>query len=631
LVSIETIRFDMSKACSLFKRAVVAADKEVVTVTENGVNRLAVNAELRRAVERLCEPGAITAVVQPIVRTADLVTVGYEALARMPIEPQNPPNWWLDVASEFGLRHRLEVACLVAAVQLGPPPEGRVLFVNASPSTIDDPTLLELRDELPQRLVIELTEQEEVEDYDHLRNRLAGWLERGVRLAVDDAGAGYSSLRHVVELSPDYLKLDCELVRGIDKDPNRRELMRAVVAFAREVGTTVIAEGVETRAELDVLRDAEVHLVQGYLLARPGPPWPQITRTGAPGSLLTGAMTDSNSRSRDREDRLRDALEQIDNVLEAGDVVVETLFRQGRLMPSLYLERNGELRCVAQRGLWQVLDGMPGTAGITGRTWATGKTIVIDDVSSHPDYREAVPGVVSEICVPILVNGDPVGSLNVESFSSLDRDTVAFTESVARLLADRLGVIGTNIGNSRWQRAAQASVAISGLLASKRLPQQVLHRFREAAEMDSACLIVDEPEGLRVVAALGPLAASLLALTTRELNDLCSLVGDIRSCYTAGDACSPGFVGTGSLRSAGARGVVVLPLWAQRKRFGTILLANSRPLVLTGDRVEPLELLADHAAAVLRPVLVADTAQAEHWVASVGADGQSALGSFESA
>ena len=89
-----------------------------------------------------------------------------------------------------------------------------MLFVNASASTIADPTFLDLRDDFPNRLVIELTEQEAVEDYDLLRGHLAGWLERGVRLAVDDAGAGYSSLRHVVELSPDYLKLDRELVRG---------------------------------------------------------------------------------------------------------------------------------------------------------------------------------------------------------------------------------------------------------------------------------------------------------------------------------------------------------------------------------------------------------------------------------
>lgn len=572
-------------------------------MTQTDLTRPNADLELRRAVARLCEPGGITAVVQPIVRPADMVVVGYEALARMSVAPENPPDWWLDVASRFGLRHRLEVACLAAAVQLGPPPEGRILFVNASPSTLADPTLLELRDDLPERLVVELTEQEEVEDYDLLRSRLNPWLERGVRVAIDDAGAGYSSLRHVVELSPDYLKLDRELVRGIDEDPNRRALMRAVVAFAREVGTSVIAEGVETRGELDVLRDAEVHLVQGYLLARPGGPWPQIGRSGPSRSTLTELTDDDAPRSDDREEQLRQSLGGVDNVLDVCEIAVEALLRQGRVMSSLYLERNGELRCVAQRGLWQVLDGMPGSAGITGRTWATGQSIIVNDVSSHPYYREAVPGVVSEICVPIVVNGEPVGSLNVESFSPLTDDTVALTEAVARLLADRLGIIGTNLGNTRWQRSAHASVAISGLLASKRLPQQVLHRFRDAAEMDSACLIVDEPEGVRVVTAVGPLAGSLLVLTADELSALSSLVGDIRSCYTAGDASSPGFVGTESLRTAGARAVVVLPLWFQRARFGTVLLANSRPLRLTGDRVEPLELLADHAAAVLGPML----------------------------
>jgi len=243
---------------------------------------------------------------------------------------------------------------------------------------------------------------------------------------------------------------------------------------------------------------------------------------------------------------------------------------------------------------------------VTGRTWATGKTIVVDDVSSQKDYLEAIPGVASEICVPILVNGDAVGALNVESLSPLTRDIVELTEVVGRLLGDRLAVIGTNLGNTRWQRAAHTSVAISGLLASRRLPQQVLHRFLDAAEMDSACLMVDEPDGTRVVAAVGPLAGTLLELTTDDVSALSSLVSEVRSCYTAGDASSPDFVGTESLRSAGARAVVVLPLWTQRKRFGTMLLANSRPLRLTGDRVEPLELLADHAAAVLGPMVPAD-------------------------
>ena len=128
---------------------------------------------------------------------------------------------------------------------------------------------------------------------------------------------------------------------------------------------------------------------------------------------------------------------------------------------------------------------------------------------------------------------------------------------MARPLADRLGLIGTNLGNTRWQRAAHASVAISGLLTSRRLPQQVLHRVRDTAEMDSACLVFDEPEGQRTVTAVGPLADSMSALAADDLVALSSLVGDIRSCYTAGDASSPGFVGTESLRAAGARAVVV--------------------------------------------------------------------------
>jgi EAL domain-containing protein (putative c-di-GMP-specific phosphodiesterase class I)/putative methionine-R-sulfoxide reductase with GAF domain len=577
-----------------------------VTVTDTGLPRLAVDPELRTAVERLCLPGMITAVVQPIVRPADMVVVGYEALARMQGEPRRSPDWWLEVASEFGLRHQLERACLLAAAELGTPPQGRVLFVNASPSTVADPLILALRDELPQRLVIELTEQEAVEDYDRLRGQLANWLGNGVRLAVDDAGAGYSSLRHVVELSPDYLKLDRALVEGIDGDPNRRALMRAVVAFAREVGTSVIAEGVETRGELEVLREAEVHLVQGYLLARPGPPWPVIGRTGPSVSPLTDLTPDGGQRTQDREEGLRDMLSHVDNVIEACDIVVETLFRHSHLMSSLYLQRNRELRCVAQRGLWQVLDGMPGSTGITGRTWATGHPIVVDDVWTHPDYLESVPGVVSEICVPILVNGEAVGVLNVESFSHLTADSVVLTESVARLLADRLGVIGTNLGNTRWQQAAHASVAISGLVADRRLPQRVLKCFRDAAEMDSACLVITDSDGPKTATAVGPLAESLLRMTGDELTALSTLVGDIRSCYTAGDASSQGFVGTESLRAAGARAVVVLPLWAQRKRFGTIILAHSKPLRLSGDRVEPLELLADHAAAVLGTLLPAD-------------------------
>ena len=139
--------------------------------------------------------------------------------------------------------------------------------------------------------------------------------------------------------------------------------MRAVVAFAREVGTSVIAEGVETRGELEVLRDAEVHLVQGYLLARPGPPWPRHRSHRTVAVPAVGADRRGRAARTTTRSELRQALARVDNVLEACEIVVETLFRQGDLMSSLYLERNHELRCVAQRGLWQVLDGMPARRG----------------------------------------------------------------------------------------------------------------------------------------------------------------------------------------------------------------------------------------------------------------------------
>ena len=537
-----------------------------------------------------------------------MAVVGYEALARMPVDPMHSPDWWLEQASSVGLRHELELACLRAAASLGQPPAGRALFVNASPSLVADPAVLELRDALPQRLVLELTEQEAVDDYPSLRERLGGWLAGGVRLAVDDAGAGYSSLRHVVELGPDYLKLDRELVRDLDSDPTRQALLRAIVAFSHEVGTSVIAEGVETVGELSALRDTRVHLVQGYLLARPDGPWPSIARgiDQAWSPTLDGAGADSGF---DRFEKLRLSLGRVDNVVEACEMVVEDIFRSDRFMTSLYLERDQQLRCVAQRGLWQVLDGLPRATGITGITWAEKKTIVLDDVSGHDEYLQAIPGVVAEICVPLIVNGEAVGALNVESASPLFDGAPEVIETVAGILGERLAIIGTNLGNTRWQQAALASAAISGLTISRSLPRQVLHRLTHAAEMDSALLVVDGAKGPRTITTIGPLGGALMELPDDELRALSSLVAGIRSCYTADEVTGLGFVGTETLRMAGARAVIVLPLWARRVRFGAVVLAHSWPTHINVDRVEPLELLADHIASLLGPMLCPESGE----------------------
>jgi hypothetical protein len=128
---------------------------------------------------------------------------------------------------------------------------------------------------------------------------------------------------------------------------------------------------------------------------------------------------------------------------------------------------------------------------------------------------------------------------------------------------------------------------------------KLLSCLSEASGMDSVCLILDTSDGPRVRAAFGQLAAQLQNLSTEELGKMSSLVGDIRSCYTAGQASGRGFAGTESLRNGGARAVAVLPLWAHRQRLGTLIFAHSRPLRLTGDDIEPLEMLADTTAAFL--------------------------------
>jgi EAL domain-containing protein (putative c-di-GMP-specific phosphodiesterase class I) len=132
-----------------------------------------------------------------------------------------------------------------------------------------------LRDDLiasdPTRVVIELTEHAPVRDYDSLKLALDGLRALGTRVAIDDCGAGFTSLRHVALIAPDFLKLDMVLCRDVH-EPARAALARALVSFARETGSVVIAEGIEQREDLTALRDLGVELGQGYLLSRPRVP-----------------------------------------------------------------------------------------------------------------------------------------------------------------------------------------------------------------------------------------------------------------------------------------------------------------------------------------------------------------------
>lgn len=224
---------------------------------------------------------------QPILGLADGRLLGVEALARFEVEPQRTPDVWFAEAAAVGLGVELEQAAVAAALaELPGLPPSCYLSVNLSAEAVVAPRTLELLTAAaPERIVVELTEHSEVADYAVLTQRLKALRAAGVRLAVDDTGAGFASLRHILQLRPDVIKLDLELTRDVDTDPARRALAAALVTFAGEIGADVVAEGVETRGELAVLRELRVDAAQGYYLGRPQPlPLDEIRIEGLTGT-----------------------------------------------------------------------------------------------------------------------------------------------------------------------------------------------------------------------------------------------------------------------------------------------------------------------------------------------------------
>lgn len=212
-------------------------------------------------------------VYQPIFSLEPSVLVGYEALTRFSLEPVRTPDTWFCEAAEVGLDEELELAAIREAARVVPRlPAKAYLSLNVSPNTILKGSLVSALNGHPlERLMLEVTEHTSINDYERVAATLAPLRRQGLRLAVDDAGAGFASFRHILQLKPDVIKLDFSLIHGIDHDCDRRALATAVIRFAEATGSKVVAEGVETEGELQALRELNVNKVQGYLLGRPAP------------------------------------------------------------------------------------------------------------------------------------------------------------------------------------------------------------------------------------------------------------------------------------------------------------------------------------------------------------------------
>jgi EAL domain-containing protein (putative c-di-GMP-specific phosphodiesterase class I) len=226
--------------------------------------------EVRGEIEAVLRDNAFEPFFQPIVDLSTGRTVGHEALTRFH-DGTRPDRRFADAAA-MGLGLELESACLSAATAAASRLPGTgFLSLNVSPDMLLEPGRLRrsLSAGIPS-VVLEVTEHVAIEDYAAVRVAVAS-ISANVRLAVDDAGAGFASFRHILELRPDFVKLDIGLVRDIDKDDVRQALVAGIVYFARKSGCELIAEGIETQAECDQLRLLGVDLGQGYLLGRPAP------------------------------------------------------------------------------------------------------------------------------------------------------------------------------------------------------------------------------------------------------------------------------------------------------------------------------------------------------------------------
>jgi diguanylate cyclase (GGDEF)-like protein len=399
----------------------------------------------------LARPDPITPVFQPVVSLATGLPVGYEALARFPVAPDRAPDGWFAQAHGCGLGAELEAAAIRAALEpLGRPLDAH-LAVNVSPSALGSDAVQEALAGDLTGIVIEITEHELIPEDDGLAVVIGDLRRRGARIAMDDAGAGHAGLKQLIRVRPDIVKLDRALIREIHGDRARTALVESFVRFARDVGATVCAEGIETLDELAVLADLDVQWGQGYVIARPGEPWPEVSPAAAEVCRSTLAETfrslpnvghplgSSDRRlvhlsarlagARDR-DALRAALGLIAAELDASDVCV-----------SSWQPERGVLETLAQSGsiggdtVFAISDYPVSERALREQEAVQ---VLVGDPQSDPAEAELLLAVGrrSLLMVPVVAAGESIGI--IEAYRPTEAPWSRGQINRARVIANQL-------------------------------------------------------------------------------------------------------------------------------------------------------------------------------------------------
>ena len=229
--------------------------------------------DAKAAIEHIINSNKIEMYFQPIFSLTTNTLSGFESLSRFFTEPYRTPDVWFNEAAQLGLGESLEMLAIRNTLEyIDKFDEACYISINTSPEHILSGALAKTFEQVDcKRIVLEVTEHTQIIDYNALREALKPLRDRGLRLAIDDAGAGFSSFQHILELEADIIKLDISLTQNINKERSKYLLAKALCGFAKAINCIILAEGIETQEELYTLRKLGVDKVQGYFIGRPAP------------------------------------------------------------------------------------------------------------------------------------------------------------------------------------------------------------------------------------------------------------------------------------------------------------------------------------------------------------------------
>jgi diguanylate cyclase (GGDEF)-like protein len=402
------------------------------------------------------QPRQIRAVFQPVIALATGHMVGYEALARFAGSPGRSPEAWFAQAHGCGLGPELEAAAIRVALEPGGRPMGTHLAINVSPSALASAPVAEALPEDLTGIVVEITEHEFVPEDDTLAPVLAELRQRGARIALDDAGAGYAGLTQVMRVRPDIVKLDRDLTRAIHSDPARMALVESFVRFARRIDATVCAEGIESLDDLAALGDLDVQWGQGFALAHPGEPWPLVSPVAAEvcraalaetfrASPSNGRIAAGDRRLEHLSARLASASSRKD--LEGALALIADELHADNICVSRWHPERGVIETLAEgvsRSDEQFsVDDYPLTSRVLHEQ--TAAQVLVGDPEADPHEVELMLslGYRSLLIMPVVTQGEALGI--VEAFTEAERPWTRTEINRARIISSQFSSVIQNL------------------------------------------------------------------------------------------------------------------------------------------------------------------------------------------